>query len=156
MPSAQTIESFIQLVESGQTVEAMERHCAEHASMRENADAARTGKQACCIRPVILNGGHVVRQSGSGARNGAAMTSPVIRAIRLDDAKSFRQCLDSIARERCYLAQLEVARLLPRFVCGCGGCGGFSVLVPAVAHSPRAMGRLCKALAALDEAWRNR
>lgn len=42
-------------------------------------------------------------------RSAARMTPalPVIRKIELDDAESFRQCLDSVARERKYLAQIE-------------------------------------------------
>jgi hypothetical protein len=77
MPSTTTVESFIQLVESGQTVLAMERFYAEHASMQENESAPRVGKAALirheeqalatiatlkarCIRPVFVAGDSVV------------------------------------------------------------------------------------------------
>ena len=73
MPSSNTIESFIQLVESGETLEAMVRYYAEHASMQENDTAPRVGKKALlqyeeaalasiasmkatCVRPVFIAG----------------------------------------------------------------------------------------------------
>jgi hypothetical protein len=46
MPSKVTVESFVSLVESGQTVEAMHRFYAEHATMQENAASPRFGKSA--------------------------------------------------------------------------------------------------------------
>ena len=44
----------------------------------------------------------------------------VVRAIRVSDASSFRECLDSVARERRYLAQLEAPPLarMQEFVAG--------------------------------------
>jgi len=77
MPSLNTVESFIQLVESGQTVLAMERFYSEDASMQENESAPRTGKvalikheeaalasiatmKATCIRPVFIAADSVV------------------------------------------------------------------------------------------------
>ncbi|MEJ6006949.1 nuclear transport factor 2 family protein [Paucibacter sp. AS339] len=77
MPSQETLESFISLVEGGQTVEAMLRFYADHASMQENAVAPRVGKsvlikhetdalasiaslKASCIRPVFRSGDFVV------------------------------------------------------------------------------------------------
>lgn len=77
MPTPETLESFVQLVESGHTVEAMVRFYAEHASMQENASAPRVGKaalirheqaalasiarlQARCVRPVLVSGDVVV------------------------------------------------------------------------------------------------
>jgi hypothetical protein len=77
MPSLKTVESFISLVESGRTVEAMERFYAEHATMQENAASPRVGKSALikheedalasissltatCIRPVFISGDLVV------------------------------------------------------------------------------------------------
>jgi SnoaL-like domain len=77
MPSPNTIESFIQLVEAGETIEAMVRFYAEHASMQENTAAPRVGKsalikheedalasiaslKASCIRPVFVAGDFAV------------------------------------------------------------------------------------------------
>lgn len=77
MPSLETVESFVSLVESGQTVEAMVRFYAEHASMQENAAPPRVGKsalikheedalasiaslKATCVRPIFVSGDFVV------------------------------------------------------------------------------------------------
>ena len=77
MPSQNTLESFISLVESGKTLEAMVRFYAEHATMQENAAAPRVGKsvlikheedalasiasmRAICVRPVFIAGDLVV------------------------------------------------------------------------------------------------
>jgi hypothetical protein len=77
MPTLETVESFVRLVEGGQTVEAMVRFYAEHASMQENAATPRVGKsalinheedalasirslKATCIRPIFVSGDFVV------------------------------------------------------------------------------------------------
>jgi SnoaL-like domain len=77
MPTLKTVESFVQLVEVGKTVEAMGRFYAEQASMQENAAPPRVGKgaliqheedalasiasmQARCIRPIFVSGDFVV------------------------------------------------------------------------------------------------
>ena len=77
MPTLETVESFVSLVEGGRTVEAMERFYAEHASMQENAAAPRVGKRglikheehalasitslkATCVRPLFVSGNFVV------------------------------------------------------------------------------------------------
>ena len=77
MPSLKTVESFVQLVESSQTVEAMVRFYGEHASMQENNAPPRVGKkelikheekalttvaslQAKCIRPIFISENFVV------------------------------------------------------------------------------------------------
>jgi len=77
MPTQQTVETFVQLVEASQTVEAMHRFYAEAASMRENMAPARSGKAALiqherdalasiktlrarCVRPVFISGDLVV------------------------------------------------------------------------------------------------
>jgi hypothetical protein len=77
MPSLETVESFVRLVEEGQTVQAMHRFYAENASMQENMAAPRVGKgaliaheekalasikrmTACCVRPVFVAGELVV------------------------------------------------------------------------------------------------
>jgi SnoaL-like domain len=77
MPSSETLESFVNLVEAGDTVEAMHRFYAEHASMQENAAPPRVGKvalikheeaaltsiasmKARCVRPIFVSGDFVV------------------------------------------------------------------------------------------------
>ena len=77
MPLLETVESFVGLVEEGQTVEAMHRFYAEAASMQENTAPPRVGKnvlikhetdalasvknmKASCIRPVFIAGDYVV------------------------------------------------------------------------------------------------
>jgi hypothetical protein len=77
MPSSSTLDSFIHLVETGHTVEAMQRYYAEHATMQENASAPRVGKRklieheqaalasiasmkATCVRPVFISGDFAV------------------------------------------------------------------------------------------------
>jgi hypothetical protein len=77
MPSLEAVESFISLVESGRTVEAMVCFYAEHATMQENAAPPRVGKstlikheqgalasitslKATCVRPVFVSGDFVV------------------------------------------------------------------------------------------------
>jgi hypothetical protein len=77
MPSLKTVESFVQLVEAGETVEAMVRFYADDASMQENATAPRAGKaalikheqdalasiermKASCVRPIFIAGDFVV------------------------------------------------------------------------------------------------
>ncbi len=73
MPSLNTVERFVAMVEAGQGVEALEQFYSEHASMQENESAPRIGKEALlkferaaqasatnlkstCIRPVLLSG----------------------------------------------------------------------------------------------------
>jgi len=77
MPSAATLEAFIAAVESGAHAQAIEDYYTEGASMRENqaeprrgrdvlvahekAVLARTAKvESTCVRPVFVNGDHVV------------------------------------------------------------------------------------------------
>jgi ketosteroid isomerase-like protein len=77
MPSLETVERFVALVEQGRTVDAMLRFYAEHATMQENAAAPRVGKSALikheqdalasiaelkaeCIRPIFVSGDFVV------------------------------------------------------------------------------------------------
>ena len=77
MPSATTLEAFIACVESNAHVEAIRDFYAEDASMRENFDAPRVGRDVLmaheakalaraasvtsqCVRPVFVNGDHVV------------------------------------------------------------------------------------------------
>ena len=77
MPTAQRLEAFIAAVESGAHDQAIEDYYAPDASMRENqaeprrgrdvlvahekAVLARTAKvESTCVRPVFVNGDHVV------------------------------------------------------------------------------------------------
>ena len=77
MPSAATLEAFIARVESNAHVDAIRDFYAEGASMRENHQPPRTGRDVLmaheakvmervasvrseCVRPVFVNGDHVV------------------------------------------------------------------------------------------------
>ena len=77
MPSAQTLERFIARVESNDHVGAIRDFYAEQASMQENLDPPRVGRDELiaheeralsmaasvtsrCVRPVLANGDHVV------------------------------------------------------------------------------------------------
>src|SRR6185312_6907089 len=77
MPTAETLEQFIALVERNAHVEAIEAFYATNASMQENQSAPRRGRgdlmanerrvlakaktvTSACIRPVFVNGDRVV------------------------------------------------------------------------------------------------
>jgi hypothetical protein len=77
MPSTTILEAFIASVESNAHVEAIRDFYTEDASMRENFEPPRVGREALmaheakalsraasvtsqCIRPVFVNGDHVV------------------------------------------------------------------------------------------------
>ena len=77
MPSADTLERFIALVESNAHDQAIEDFYAPHATMQENQAAPRVGRDQLlagerkvmarattiasrCVRPVFVNGDHVV------------------------------------------------------------------------------------------------
>lgn len=77
MPTPATLEAFIARVESNAHVEAIREFYTEDASMRENFEAPRTGRELLmaheakalartasvhsrCVRPVFVNGDHVV------------------------------------------------------------------------------------------------
>jgi hypothetical protein len=77
MPTRQTVEKFVELVEAGQGMAALERFYAEDASMQENQSAPRIGKSALlahesaaqasvinmtarCTRPFLVEGDIVV------------------------------------------------------------------------------------------------
>ncbi|MEJ6021442.1 nuclear transport factor 2 family protein [Ramlibacter sp. PS4R-6] len=77
MPTPATLEAFIARVESNAHVEAIRDFYTEDATMRENFEAPRVGREALmaheakalartasvtsqCVRPVFLNGDHVV------------------------------------------------------------------------------------------------
>jgi hypothetical protein len=52
MPTHQTVESFVGLVEGGNGIEALNRFYAENASMRENQAQPRIGKAALLAREI--------------------------------------------------------------------------------------------------------
>jgi len=77
MPSPQTLERFIALVERNDHVQACELFYTEHSTMQENQGVPRAGRDAhvanerqvmaraesvtsTCVRPVLVNGDHVV------------------------------------------------------------------------------------------------
>ena len=77
MPSLNTVERFVRMVEAGQGVEALIQFYAEHATMQENESPPRVGKEALlrfehaaqasvtnlratCIRPVFVAGSTAV------------------------------------------------------------------------------------------------
>lgn len=77
MPSQDTLERFIARVESNAHVEAIQEFYAENASMQENNEPPRVGRDRLvaheqralamaasvtsqCVRPVLVNGDHVV------------------------------------------------------------------------------------------------
>lgn len=77
MPSPETLERFVARVEQNAHAEAVEEFYTETASMRENHEPPRVGRvlhvanerkvlararsvQSQCVRPVFVNGDHVV------------------------------------------------------------------------------------------------
>ena len=77
MPSPAVLQRFIATVEANAHVEAIEEFYAPHASMQENEQSPRTGRDTLianekkvlsrarsvaseCLRPVLVNGNHVV------------------------------------------------------------------------------------------------
>src|SRR5262245_52250062 len=77
MPTADTLERFIALVEANAHVEAIEQFYTPDASTQENQSAPRVGRDdlvanerrvlaraatvtSRCVRPVLVNGDHVV------------------------------------------------------------------------------------------------
>jgi hypothetical protein len=77
MPTLETLERFIALVEENAHAEACEEFYSEHSSMQENQSAPRVGREAHianerkviaraksivskCVRPVLMNGSFVV------------------------------------------------------------------------------------------------
>lgn len=77
MPSPDTLQRFIAMVESGEHVRAIEHFYTEGASMQENFAPPRVGRallmaqeqkvldgtagvRSTCVQPVLVNGDHVV------------------------------------------------------------------------------------------------
>ncbi len=96
MPSLNTVERFVAMVESGQGIDALVQFYAEHASMQENLAAPRVGKDALlkyeqaaqasvtnlkstCVRPVLVSGNTAV------VRWVIEYMSKVGRAVRFEE-----------------------------------------------------------------------
>ena len=111
MPSPETVEHFVHLVEQGQTVEAMVRYYADHATMQENAAAPRVGKamliqheqaalatiaqmSATCIRPIFVAGDFVVIRWAFAIRDKQGKT------VRFEELAHQRWEGDLIAQEQ--------------------------------------------------------
>ena len=77
MPTHQEVACFVELVEAGKGIEALDRFYAENASMQENQSPPRVGKPALlaheaaaqtsisgmtarCIRPILIDGDTVI------------------------------------------------------------------------------------------------
>lgn len=77
MPTHQTVGRFVELVEAGKAIDALDMFYAEDASMRENQAQPRIGKAALlahetaaqaavarmtarCVRPILIDGDTVV------------------------------------------------------------------------------------------------
>ena len=77
MPAHQAVERFVELVEAGKAIDALDQFYAENASMQENqapprigkpallaneaaAQAAVTGMTGRCVRPILVQGDTVV------------------------------------------------------------------------------------------------
>ena len=77
MPSAKTLQRFIERVEENAHAEAVEEFYTAHASMQENQEKPRVGREghianeravlaraktvtSTCVRPVFVSGDHVV------------------------------------------------------------------------------------------------
>jgi ketosteroid isomerase-like protein len=119
MPRAERIEGLIARVEAGEFVEAIEAYYAEDATMQENGQAPRIGREALvanekqvlaafektrarCVQPVFVAGDQVVIHwvfefsTASGA------------TIRLDELALQRWSGDRIAEERFYYDPVQL------------------------------------------------
>jgi ketosteroid isomerase-like protein len=113
LPTEPELESFIALVESNAHDTAIESFYAEDASMQENLDAPRKGRntlvsgeraflkrwarvESHCVRPVFRTGDHVV------IRWNFAFTAPDGSITRMDELAYQRWQGDKIVEERFY------------------------------------------------------
>ena len=119
MPSAERIEGLIASVEAGEFVEAIEAYYAEDATMQENGQPPRVGREALvanerqvlaafdktrarCVQPVFTSGDQVVIRwlfefsTGDG------------RAIRLEELALQRWHGDRIAEERFFYDPVQL------------------------------------------------
>jgi ketosteroid isomerase-like protein len=111
VPTLETVESFVRLVEGGRTVEAMLHFYAEDATMQENAAAPRVGKSALikheedalasiaelraqCIRPIFVAGDFVV------IRWVFEITDKDHKTVRFEELSHQRWVGDLIAQEQ--------------------------------------------------------
>jgi len=119
MPSQDRIEDLISRVERGEFVEAIEEFYAEDATMQENLGAPRIGlaalvanerrvlaafekTQARCVRPIFVQGDHVVIHwlFEFATADG--------KAIRLEELAHQRWRGDRIAEERFYYDPVQL------------------------------------------------
>ena len=122
MPSSDTLERFIARVESNAHVEAIQEFYADDASMQENNAPPRVGRdtlvkheaaalaraasvKSTCVRPVFVNGDHVV------IRWIFAFTFKDGRAMRLEELAWQRWEGERIAEEQFFY---DPAQLAPR------------------------------------------
>ena len=113
MPSDETLDAFIAMVERNEHVEAIERFYAPHAWMQENDKPARVGRdvlvegertalagmhglRSSCIRPVFVNGDRVV------IRWLFEFTRPDGTAVRMDELAYQRWEGEAIVEEKFY------------------------------------------------------
>ena len=113
MPSRERVEAFVARVEGGKFVEAIEEFYVEDASMQENLDAPRQGRDllvaherkviaaskqvtAHCIRPAFVHGDHVVINWVF------EFTSADGKVRRLDELAHQRWQGDRVVEERFY------------------------------------------------------
>ena len=111
MPTHQTVERFVELVEAGKGVDALDMFYAENASMQENQAPPRTGKAALlaneraaqasvtgmtarCVRPVLIEGDIVVIRWIFDYVDGQG------RAVRFQELAYQRWAGDSILEEQ--------------------------------------------------------
>jgi len=111
MPSAQTLDAFIALVERNEHVQAIERFYVPGASMQENDKPPRVGRdtlveserkalagmhglRSTCIRPIFVSGDHVVIRWLFEFRR------PDGTAVRLDELAYQRWEGENIAQEK--------------------------------------------------------
>jgi ketosteroid isomerase-like protein len=119
MPSQQRIEGLIERVETGEFLAAIAEYYAEDATMQENEQAPRAGREALlenerrviaafekvrgrCVRPALVSGDTAVIHwvFEFTARDG--------RAIRLDELALQRWQGDRIAEERFYYDPIQM------------------------------------------------
>jgi ketosteroid isomerase-like protein len=119
MPSQERIEGLIERVERGEFLAAIEEYYGEDATMQENEQTPRAGREALlanernvlrafekvrghCVRPVLVSGDTAVIRwvFEFTARDGAA--------IRLDELALQRWQGDRIAEERFYYDPVQM------------------------------------------------
>jgi hypothetical protein len=119
MPSQKRIEGLIERVESGEFLAAIEEYYAADATMQENQQAPRVGReallanerrvlaafekvQARCVRPIFAQGDHVVIHWLFEFATAEG------KAIRLEELARQRWRRDRIAEERFYYDPVQL------------------------------------------------